>query len=152
MEDLVEVRSERTRIGELSHSDRIIGCMNETKEHWKNRTVFGPGEDTPQPHSRCRLYRNLTIKALYGYLERRKPKFSGTSTTGIPYQIHEIPKNERRIVGSLLGEACEKYYRIYMQTEDGVVIHNCGECTESGRLTKILNLPTPQTQTSEVAT
>ena len=146
MEEDVIINRESGRIRDRADADSIIRGLEETRKHWDNRIAFGGGAGRPTLDTLCSVFHGMTLDILERYLARRRRKFSDKSADGIPYQIYEVPQNGRRLVGSVLEVSCERYYRIYMETDEGVVILRCGEYTGSGRATEILNLTREESQ------
>ena len=146
MEENVIINRESGRIRDRADADSIIRGLEETRKHWDNRIAFGGGAGRPTLDTLCSIFHGMTLDILERYLARRRRKFSDKSADGIPYQIYEVPKNGRRLVGSVLEVSCERYYQIYMETDEGVAILRCGEYTGSGRATEILNLTREESQ------
>ena len=146
MEENVIINRENGRIRDRADAESIIRGLEETRKHWDNRITFGRGVGRPTLDTRCSVFHGMTLDILERYLARRRRKFSDKSADGIPYQIYEVPKNGRKLVGSALDVSCERYYQIYMETDEGVAILCCGEHTGSGRVTEILNLTREESQ------
>ena len=124
----VEISLESTTIRDLKNPDNILKCMEMAKRHWNNSSiVFNDGIKTLTLDSKCDFFRGMPLRILERYMNGTSHKFAGESPGGISYRIYEVPASYHRIIESILGTSCEKYYRIYIQTDDGIVRCDFGE-------------------------
>ena len=124
---------ERRSIGELEYSSDVLESMekihsNFEVSHRGSSLVFDSDGKDLGLDTECNFFPGINFDFLNGYLDDSRLEDRGEGSKGFLYRIYDIPEKYTKIIGAVFGVSCNRYHRVFLQTPDGIVNHDFGEC------------------------